>query len=191
MSGIIPFSRYTQNNTTHVALSLTLYLSLSLSLTPAACHLGQLKRRARCDDHRRQHRYDTGGSPCDAKWRACDVGEAKKGWRMSCDVGEATESSLSNPSVALPTSQLILQPFRCFTLLDSSFSNPSFASPTSQALHLTHGCPRVAHCVTGRWRNVSHYCRPLRLIYVFWAQRSTARLADSTRCTQTVQGGST
>ena len=50
---------------------------------------------------------------------------------------------------------------------------------------LEHGRARVAHCVTGRWRNVSHYCRPLRLIYVFWAQRSTVRCADSTRCIQT------
>ena len=40
-------------------------------------------------------------------------------------------------------------------------------------INLEHGRARVAHCVTGRWRNVSHYCRPLRLIYVFWAQRST------------------
>ena len=60
-------------------------------------------------------------------------------------------SSFSNPSVALPTSQLILQSFRCFIyvtahspilpLLDlrhSSFSNPSFASPATQALHLRH-----------------------------------------------------
>ena len=52
-------------------------------------------------------------------------------------------SSFSNPSLALPTSQLILQPFLCFTyvtahsptltllhLRHSSFSNPSVASPT-------------------------------------------------------------
>ena len=39
-----------------------------------------------------------------------------------------------NLSVALPTSQIILQLF----LGHSSFSNPSFASPTSQALHLRH-----------------------------------------------------
>ena len=58
-------------------------------------------------------------------------------------------NSFSTPSVALPTSQLILQPFRCFTyvtphsqtlallhLRHSSFSSPSFASSTSQALHL-------------------------------------------------------
>ena len=56
---------------------------------------------------------------------------------------------VSNLSVTLPTSQLILQPFRCFTyvtdhsptlpmlhLHHSSFSNPFFASPKSQALHL-------------------------------------------------------
>ena len=56
-------------------------------------------------------------------------------------------SSFSNPSVALPTSQLILQPFCHFTyvtahsptlpslyLRHSSFSNPSVASPTSQLI---------------------------------------------------------
>ena len=42
-------------------------------------------------------------------------------------------NSFSNPSVALPTSQHILQTFRCFTY-HSSFSNHSLASPTSQAL---------------------------------------------------------
>ena len=54
-------------------------------------------------------------------------------------------------TVASPTSQFILQPFRRFTyvtthsptlpllhLRHSSFSNPSFASPISQALHLRH-----------------------------------------------------
>ena len=64
-------------------------------------------------------------------------------------------NSFFNPSVALPTSQLIPQPFRCFTsqpfrhftyvtthsptfpslyLRHSSFSNPSVASPTSQLI---------------------------------------------------------
>ena len=65
-------------------------------------------------------------------------------------------NSFSNPSVALPTSQIILQPFRRFTyvtahtqtlpllhLRHTSFCNPSFASPTSQALHLRH--LRAAH----------------------------------------------
>ena len=65
-------------------------------------------------------------------------------------------NSFSNPSVALPMSQLILQHFHCFTyiiahsptllslhLRHSSFSNPSLASPTSQTLHLIHlaSCP--------------------------------------------------
>ena len=26
---------------------------------------------------------------------------------------------------------------------------------------LHHGCAKVAHCVPARWRNFSHYCRPL------------------------------
>ena len=56
-------------------------------------------------------------------------------------------NSFSNPSVALPTSQLILQPFRHFTYVKThsptlpslylrhiSFSNPSVASPTSQLI---------------------------------------------------------
>ena len=105
------------------------------------------------------------------KWRACDVGEAKEGlenelWRRWSSAHSPTFSSLhlrhnsfSNPSVALPNSQLILQPFRRFTyvtihsptllslllcrklftdtlpslyLRHSSFLNPSVASPTSQ-----------------------------------------------------------
>ena len=66
------------------------------------------------------------------------------------------QSSFSNPSAALPTSQLILQPFRCFTyvigtsrtsqLILKPFRrftyvtghNPSVASPTSQGLHVLH-----------------------------------------------------
>ena len=60
-------------------------------------------------------------------------------------------NSFSNPSVASPTSQLILQSFRYFTyvtahsptlpllhLRHSSFSNPSFTSPMSQDFHLHH-----------------------------------------------------
>ena len=29
-------------------------------------------------------------------------------------------------------------------------------------MSLEHGCARVAHFVIARWRNFSHYCRPLR-----------------------------
>ena len=87
----------------------------------------------------------------------CDVGEVTKSWKMSrAHSYSRTRSptfpslhlrhrSLSNPSVALPTSQLILQSFRRFTFMTAhspnfpslhlrhnSFSNPSVASPTSQ-----------------------------------------------------------
>ena len=127
---------------------------------------------------------------------------------MSCDVGEVTKigewtelylrhSSLSNPSVASPTSRFILQPFFRFSYVTSSSLNSPGEPPMICALccynnrigrdsphtvyekpleqcrpnGLAHGRARVAHCVTGRWRNVSHYCRPLHLIYVFWAQK--------------------
>ena len=122
------------------------------------------------------------------KWKFCDVGEAKeelenelwrrwskrKGWWMSCDVGKVTEG-LENElwrrwsdwnsklSVASPTSQLIFQPFPCFTyvtahsptlpllhLHHSLFSNPSFASPTSQDFHLHHMASRP--CSRQAWR---------------------------------------
>ena len=86
---------------------------------------------------------------------------------MSCDIGEVMKkvgesallilqpssslqihhSSFSNPSVALPISQLILQPFYRFTyitthsptlpslyLRHNSFSNPSVVLPTSQLI---------------------------------------------------------
>ena len=48
------------------------------------------------------------------KWRACDVGEAKEGLEneLWC---RWSDSSFSNPSVALSMSQLILEAFRCFT----------------------------------------------------------------------------
>ena len=77
----------------------------------------------------------------------------RKGWKMTCGVGKATEMlenelcSFSNLSVAPPTSQFILQPFRRFTYVTAhsptlpllhlrhrSFSNSSFTSPTSQLI---------------------------------------------------------
>ena len=100
---------------------------------------------------------------------SCDVGEVTK--RLENELCSQRHNSFSNPSLALPksqlcsfsnlsvtspTSQLILQPFLRFTyvtaqsptlpflhLRHSSFSNPSFASPTSQALHLIYW--RAAH----------------------------------------------
>ena len=56
---------------------------------------------------------------------------------MSCHVGEVTESlenehsPFSKPSIALPTSQLILQSFRCFTYIATH-------SPTLLLLLLRH-----------------------------------------------------
>ena len=87
---------------------------------------------------------------------------------MSCDVGEVTErlkneqsftyvtahsptllslhlrhNSFSNPSVTLPTSQLILHPFRCFTYV--TVHSPTLLSllsraysPTFPSLHLRY-----------------------------------------------------
>ena len=49
-------------------------------------------------------------------------------------------NSFYNPSLALPTSQLILQPFRCFTYVTVSFFNPYVASPTSQFIFQTLRC---------------------------------------------------
>ena len=57
----------------------------------------------------------------------CNVGEAQKGWRMRCYVGDATEGLENEQS-------LILQPLPSLHLRHSSFSNPSLASPTSQLI---------------------------------------------------------
>ena len=97
-------------------------------------------------------------------------------------------NSFANPSVALPTSQLILQRFRCFTyitahfptllslllhhrqsrahsptvpslhLRHNSFSNPSFASPTSQALQLRHLASRPRFRNSGCLINFCYCC---------------------------------
>ena len=60
-----------------------------------------------------------------------------------------------------------------------------FAAKSILCDRLYHGCAKVAHCVPARWRNFSHYCRPLRQYDVFWAQRSTDRRTNSRRCTHT------
>ena len=54
---------------------------------------------------------------------------------------------------------------------------------------IDHGCARMAHCVTPRWRNFSHYCCPLGQ-YDVWFTCSDHREAPtdapiSTLCTQT------
>ena len=50
---------------------------------------------------------------------------------MSCDVGEVMESLENEQSITSPTSQLILQPFRCFTYVTTH-------SPTIPLFHLHH-----------------------------------------------------
>ena len=77
----------------------------------------------------------------------CDVGEATKGLENELCSPTSQLCSFSKLSLTLPTSQLILQPFRHFTyvtahsptfpslyLRHNSFSNPSVASPTSQLI---------------------------------------------------------
>ena len=86
-------------------------------------------------------------------WRmSCDVGEVpmtqvkqQKGCIMRCAVGTAAEGSqlFSNPSAALPTAQLIIQPFCCFTYVigtsptspgEPPMPNSSAASSTPQLI---------------------------------------------------------
>ena len=50
---------------------------------------------------------------------------------------------------------------------------------------LEHGCARVTHCVTARWRNFSHCCRPLRQ-YDIWITCSEYREALTARRQHTV-----
>ena len=118
------------------------------------------------------------------KWRACDVGEAKEGvenelWRRWSSAHSPTfpslhlsHNSFSKPSVALPTSQFILQPFASRTsqalhliqsrahspnfpslhLRHNSFSNPLVASPTSQFILQPFASPtsRALHLIQSR-----------------------------------------
>ena len=100
------------------------------------------------------------------------------------------QSSFSNLSVTSPTSQLILQPFRCFTyitahsptlpllhLRHSSFSNPSSTSPTSQALHLHHLVSRpwyttgtdgvINYCCTHKGQNTKYFILNLGVCLIF------------------------
>ena len=92
-------------------------------------------------------------------------------------------SSFSNPSLALPTSQLILEPFCCFayamahspTLLLPLLHHRIFtyitwraahASPTSHALHLHHlaSCPCVTELILMHYITV---CKPQ--VFPLWS----------------------
>ena len=97
------------------------------------------------------------GSPGDVSEEPVTKEKRKKGWRMSCGVGKATEglenevwrrwsdgkvgewavlhlrqNSFSNSSVALPTSQFILQPF----FRDSYVTGSSLTSPGEPPMHI-------------------------------------------------------
>ena len=113
---------------------------------------------------RRWSAYDMGGSPGDVGEVPMAWEKQRKGCRMSCDEGTAAEphspnlislhlrhSSFSNPSAALPTSQLILQSFRCFTYVIGTSPTPKLIlqpfrrfvyatahSTTLPPLHLRH-----------------------------------------------------
>ena len=73
---------------------------------------------------------------------SCDVVKRRKGRRISCGVGEVTER-LEN--VALPTSQLILQPFRCFTYVTAD--SATLLSLLLRHRLFTYGTWRAAHAV--------------------------------------------
>ena len=83
-----------------------------------------------------------------------DVGKRRKGWTMRCDVDEVTErfrhftyvTTYCPPFRRLPTSQLILQPFHCFTYV--TVHSPTLLSPL-----LRH---RIFTCFTWRAAHVSH-----------------------------------
>ena len=67
---------------------------------------------------------------------------------MNCDVGEVTESLENEQShfLALPTSQLILQPFRCFTYVTAH--SPTLLSPLLRHKIFTFVTWRAAHART-------------------------------------------
>ena len=90
-----------------------------------------------------------GGSPGDVSENPETQERRKKGWRVSCDVDEVTEKlqnelcSFSNLSVALPTSQLILRPFRCFTYVKAH--SPALLSLLLRLRIFTYVTWRAAH----------------------------------------------
>ena len=92
-------------------------------------------------------------------------------------------SSFSNPSVASPMSQLILQPFRRFTFVTAhspilpllhlrhrSFSNPSVALPTSQLIIQPFPC----------FTYVTVYSPTLPLLYLRHSSFSNTSVASPT-----------
>ena len=90
-----------------------------------------------------------GGSPGDVNEEPVTEKKQKKAWRAHSPTFLSLHprySSISNPSVALPTSQLILQPFRCFTydtghsptLLSLLLRHRLFTYVTRRAVHVMY-----------------------------------------------------
>ena len=90
------------------------------------------------------------------EWAVTQV-KRRKGWRMSYDVGKTfrslylRHSSFSSPSYAFPTSQLILQPFRCFTyIIDTSPTSQLILQPYRRFIYAT------AHSITSPPLHLRH-----------------------------------
>ena len=104
-------------------------------------------------------------------------------------------SSFSNHSFASTTSQalhlihLVSCPWSTVNKQRHKYILQLCPSPhctcTMKGMFLSQGWARVAHCVTARWRNISHYCRPLRQ-YDVWFTCSEHREALTARRQHTV-----
>ena len=79
-------------------------------------------------------------------------------------------SSISNPSVALPTSQLILQPSRCFTYVtDHSQPYFRFSYVTSSSLNTPGELPmQVSYFLKKNSRHFHFVVRKRRKLKEFW-----------------------
>ena len=108
---------------------------------------------------------------------------------MSCDVGEQSSfsnpchftyvTSFSNPSVALPTSQFILQPFRCFTYV--TIHSPTFLSLLLRYRLFTFVTLRAAH---------EFYNRILSYFYILTSIRNRGSTAIFHITTKSSSSGS-
>ena len=83
-------------------------------------------------------------------------------------------SSFSNPSLALPTSQLILQPFRCFTYV--TVHSPTLLSPLLRHRIFTYVTWRAAHATF-----TSHILQKPNVLSSFNPIGVARHLSDATR----------
>ena len=99
----------------------------------------------------------------------------RKGWRMNSDVGTHSPSfpslhlrhrSFYNPSVALPTSQLILQHFRCFIYV--SVHSRTLLSLLLRHRFFTYVTWRAAHGDSRARVHKSRYLGEMLLSSIHW-----------------------